>query len=554
MGDGDARRPGRTAALDGLLVEFRQRRLDRREFLTRATALGVSAGTALGLAGAGPAAAQPAPRQGGTLRIQMVLRPLKDPRTWDWSEIANYCRGWLEYLVEYRADGSLRGMLLESWAVDDGAREYVLRVRPGVTWSNGDAFTAADVARNIARWCERDVPGNSMAARLTALIDPETGIARDGAITVRDDLSVALRLAKPDVTLIPSFADYPAAIVHESYAGGDPSAEPVGTGPFLPEPGYAPRSAGALVRREGPWWGSEVVGGPYLDRIEFVDLGTDPAAFVAALEDGRVDMIDQSTGVFVEVLDAKGFPRSDAPTAATYVVRARADAELGGGRPYESVEVRRALALAVDNAIALELGYAGLGDVAANHHVSPLQPDYAEIGDAAYDPRAALELMRGAGLEGAEHELISIDDEWQRNTADAVAAMLRDAGIPVRRTRLPGPDFWAGWREHDFSGTEWNMRPLGVQTMALAYRSDSPWNETGYANPDFDRALDVAMGLIDAAERREVMAELESMLVADGVIIQPYWRRLVRHARVPLAGADIHPTLEMHLYAMAFAA
>jgi hypothetical protein len=35
----------------------------------------------------------------------MSLRALKDTRTADWSEIANFTRGWLEYLVEYNNDG-----------------------------------------------------------------------------------------------------------------------------------------------------------------------------------------------------------------------------------------------------------------------------------------------------------------------------------------------------------------------------------------------------------------------------------------------------------------
>jgi peptide/nickel transport system substrate-binding protein len=75
--------------------------MSRREFLTRASALGASSAVAYGLIGMNaPARAQMTPVAGGTLRTEMETKALKDPRVYDWSQLANFSRGWLEYLVE----------------------------------------------------------------------------------------------------------------------------------------------------------------------------------------------------------------------------------------------------------------------------------------------------------------------------------------------------------------------------------------------------------------------------------------------------------------------
>ena len=103
---------------------------------------------------------------------------------------------------------------------------------------------------------------------------------------------------------------------------------------------------------------------------------------LAAAEADEVDCFYENVGEYVDIMEGIGWENSEIATGSAILIRPnQTSPDADGNAVYADKRVRQALAMAVDNNICLELGYANKGQAADNHHAGPMHPEHdASVG------------------------------------------------------------------------------------------------------------------------------------------------------------------------------
>jgi peptide/nickel transport system substrate-binding protein len=453
-----------------------------------------------------------------------------DTASWQFEEML------FNTLVDYDDDGRIVPELAKAWDVSSDQRTYTFHLRRDVRFTNGRAFTAADVRYSIERTLNPET--RSVGVEFYRGIEGSETCGSDGCsvsgIEVPDAHTIRFRLRRFDPLFLhkltmPFAAAVPAEEVE--HWGEDFARHPVGTGPFRLQEWVAGQRL-LVVRNEAYFL-------PKVPRLQGVELriGVNPELGWLKFEAGELDVSPIPPAEFPRVVRD---PRYAEALRRVTTLRTTYLGMNCSVPPFDDRRVRQAMNLAIDKRKVLRL----VNDrgVVARGLLPPNMPGFdPNIVGYDFDPQAARRLLAEAGHgDGFETTLWMRADPTTLRIGQSIQQDLAEVGVSVRikalawaayleavRQRGQVPLFSLGW-EADFPD------PANFLEVLLHSRNIGSNNNSEYGSAAFDALIDRAEATVDSNARVALLQEAERLAVADApwvFLYHPVTYEVV-HARV----------------------
>lgn len=470
------------------------------------------------------------------LRVALIDNPTNlDPRTH--SDVSSFrvIEQVYDFLVRWDSSGLAQPELAEKWETPSDT-VYVFNIREGVTFHDGHALTAHDVAYTYRSILDPEL--NAPIHHTLKVIDK---------ITVLDSFRVKFKLKQ---THAPFLSDIQVGIVPAHIADGetiDLKKHPVGSGPFK----FVRWRADSFIeldRNEKYWKGA-----PKLQKIEMKIL-PESNIRVLALENHEIDFLINNFPIdYLPRLEKNPRLRIMMKTGSNYTYLA-----LNLHNPYlKHPKVRQALAHSVNVEEMIRDLMRGVHTPAT----SVLNPDHwahaPNLKSYSYDPELAKKLLDEAGFpdpdgDGPQFRFTlnykCTDKLQSRQKAQIIQQYLRQVGVHINIQSYEWGTFFDDIRNGRFD--LYSLSYVGIYEPDFYYHVfhsdniETGTNRVGYRNAEVDSLVEIARRSIDMERRKQCYYRIQEILNEDLPFIHLWYERNIAVMDKRLRGFAMFPAGE----------
>jgi len=447
-------------------------------------------------------------RRGGTLTVGLTggsssdtLDPNKLTTNPDFGRTAALYDG----MVWAQADGQPALRVAEEMSpLNKDASRWAIRLRKGVRFHDGREATADDLIYSTKR-CLKPTPGVS-ASVLTGL--------RLNELRKLDKHTVELTFDHPYTTFVAAIGG--TSNIYLLPEDFDPK-HPIGTGPFKFE-SFTPGQRSVFTRWDEYWNQFE----PYVDQLVLLDY-SDETSQINALLSGQVDAVNQLSADVLATVTGGGKKVLISPGGGYNPFTMRVDQA-----PFTDVRVRRAFQLMVNRPKMLEVVFAGHG-VIGNDIFGIWDPEYDHsLPQRVQDIEQAKHLLKAAGHENMTIELVTGDiAQGVIQMAQLFVQHAAQAGVTVHLNQItPTEYFGPNYLKWTFAQDFWYAAPYLAQ-VPLSSLPNSPYNETHFNNPRFNKLFAEANATTDKTKQTEIVHAMQTIQYDEGGFILPFFAPVI---------------------------
>jgi peptide/nickel transport system substrate-binding protein len=415
------------------------------------------------------------------------------------------------------------------WSADSKA--LTIKVRPGVTFHDGEKLDAAAVKYNIER--HKTMAGSNRRGELAPV----------SSVDVVDPMTVRLNLSAPFAPLLAQLADRSGMMVSPKAAqeAGDKfGVKPVCSGPFR----FVERVAQdrIVLERYPNYWNK---GDVFLEKVIYTPI-VDATVRLANLKSGQLDLIERMAPSDVAGLKSDSRFRVAKITEIGYqgITVNVGKSELAQKNPLgKDARVREAFELALDRDGIVQVVMEGEAMV-GNQWVAPDNAYYAKnMPVPKRDVAKAKALLAEAGVPNPSFTLMTPTTSDAQKIAQVVQAMVKDAGfdVKIQSTEFATSLDMADKGQFEAYVLAWSGRADPDGNIYSFDACKQPLNYAGYCKPEVDEILTRSRTAREKAERQKAYDQLAAVALKDRPIVYLFHRHWLWAYSTKLSGLRTIP-------------